>query len=69
MGDELVRLCDGLERHGLVNYQIGVWEEEIISSESNQVPEEVFPCWELQLTAQPYLSNALILRKAIVKKC
>jgi hypothetical protein len=29
MGDELVRLCDGLERHGLVDYQYGVWEEQI----------------------------------------
>ncbi|GAB0133357.1 hypothetical protein EsDP_00001769 [Epichloe bromicola] len=29
MGDELVRLCDGVERHGLVDYQYGVWEEQI----------------------------------------
>lgn len=33
MGDEVVRLCDIMERHGLVDYQMGVWEEEIISSE------------------------------------
>jgi hypothetical protein len=33
MGRELVRLCDLMERHGLVDYQMGVWEEEIISSE------------------------------------
>jgi hypothetical protein len=32
MGREFVRLCDGMERHGLVDYQMGVWEEEIISS-------------------------------------
>ena len=32
MGSEVVRLCDGMEKHGLVDYQIGVWEEEIISS-------------------------------------
>ena len=32
MGRELVRLCDLMERHGLVDYQMGVWEEEIISS-------------------------------------
>lgn len=32
MGSELVRLCDIMEKHGLVDYQIGVWEEEIISS-------------------------------------
>ena len=31
MGRELVRLCDGMERHGLVDYQMGVWEEEIVS--------------------------------------
>ncbi|PFH59489.1 hypothetical protein XA68_12249 [Ophiocordyceps unilateralis] len=31
MGDELIRLCDGVERHGLVDYQYGVWEEQIES--------------------------------------
>ncbi|KAK3366028.1 hypothetical protein B0T24DRAFT_652004 [Lasiosphaeria ovina] len=31
MGKELVRLCDGIERHGLVDYQYGVWEEQIIA--------------------------------------
>ncbi|KAH0537845.1 hypothetical protein FGG08_005458 [Glutinoglossum americanum] len=30
MGRELIRLCDSMERHGLVDYQMGVWEEEII---------------------------------------
>lgn len=35
MGRELVRLCDGMERHGLVDYQMGVWEEEIISGNSS----------------------------------
>lgn len=29
MGDELVRLCDGIESHGLVDYQYGVWEDRI----------------------------------------
>ncbi|SPJ80243.1 uncharacterized protein FTOL_08635 [Fusarium torulosum] len=29
MGEELVRLCDGIERHGLVDYQFGVWEDQI----------------------------------------
>lgn len=32
MGKELVRLCDHIERHGLVDYQYGVWEEQIIES-------------------------------------
>lgn len=31
---ELVRLCDGVEKHGLVDYQIGVAEDEIIDRES-----------------------------------
>uniref|UniRef100_A0A8H7NGS4 Uncharacterized protein n=1 Tax=Bionectria ochroleuca TaxID=29856 RepID=A0A8H7NGS4_BIOOC len=31
LGSELVRLCDGLERHGLVDYQYGVWEDQIIA--------------------------------------
>lgn len=29
MGDELIRLCDGIEKYGLVDYQLGVWEDEI----------------------------------------
>ncbi|KAI8710566.1 hypothetical protein NCS52_01556800 [Fusarium sp. LHS14.1] len=29
MGNELIRLCDGIECHGLVDYQYGVWEEQI----------------------------------------
>jgi hypothetical protein len=32
MAHELVRLCDPLERHGLVDYQMGVWEEQIVDS-------------------------------------
>lgn len=32
MGKELVRLCDSIERHGLVDYEYGVWEEQIIAS-------------------------------------
>ncbi|KAF2752684.1 hypothetical protein EJ05DRAFT_458923 [Pseudovirgaria hyperparasitica] len=31
LGRELVRLCDLMEKPGLVDYQMGVWEEEIIS--------------------------------------
>lgn len=31
MGKELVRFCDSMEKHGLVDYQMGVWEEDIIS--------------------------------------
>ncbi|KJF59963.1 hypothetical protein, variant [Coccidioides immitis RS] len=31
MGKDLVRLCDRIEQYGLVDYQMGVWEEEILS--------------------------------------
>ncbi|KAI3323149.1 hypothetical protein HD806DRAFT_102259 [Xylariaceae sp. AK1471] len=30
MGQEIVRLCNSIERHGLVDYEYGVWEELII---------------------------------------
>ncbi|KXG50333.1 uncharacterized protein PGRI_068240 [Penicillium griseofulvum] len=33
MGRDLIQLCDQLEPHGLVDYQMGVWEEEILSGE------------------------------------
>lgn len=32
LGDELIRLCDGIESHGLVDYQYGVWEDRIEAS-------------------------------------
>ncbi|EYE90552.1 uncharacterized protein EURHEDRAFT_549225 [Aspergillus ruber CBS 135680] len=32
MGKQLIRLCDQVEEHGLVDYQIGFWEEEILSA-------------------------------------
>ncbi|KAL9094182.1 MAG: hypothetical protein Q9165_003597 [Trypethelium subeluteriae] len=35
MGRDLVRLCDNLEKHGLVDYQMGVWEEEITSCKAS----------------------------------
>ncbi|KAJ6151055.1 hypothetical protein N7470_007649 [Penicillium chermesinum] len=31
MGRDLIQLCDQLEQHGLVDYQMGIWEEEILS--------------------------------------
>ena len=29
--DELIRLCDSIEQYGLVDYDRGVWEEEIVN--------------------------------------
>lgn len=37
MGDELVMLCDEIEKHGLVDYEQGVWEERIIDSRCNPI--------------------------------
>ncbi|KAI9369485.1 hypothetical protein BJX61DRAFT_536400 [Aspergillus egyptiacus] len=31
LGKELIRLCDQMEQHGLVDYEMGIWEEEILS--------------------------------------
>lgn len=46
MGNEIVRLSDGLERHALVDYQYGLWEDEIIAG-----PSVVVPCrWWLRET-------------------
>lgn len=33
LGQELVRLCDGISHFGLVDYQMGVAEEEILERE------------------------------------
>ncbi|KAE8371669.1 hypothetical protein BDV26DRAFT_298598 [Aspergillus bertholletiae] len=30
LGKELIQLCDRMEQHGLVDYQMGIWEEEIL---------------------------------------
>lgn len=31
MGRQLIRFCDRVEDYGLVDYQVGFWEEEILS--------------------------------------
>jgi len=35
IGDELVMLYDEIEKHRLVDYEQGVWEERIIDSRCN----------------------------------
>jgi hypothetical protein len=34
LSSELVRLCDSVEKHGLVDYQMGVAEEDIMDCKS-----------------------------------
>jgi hypothetical protein len=41
MAKELIRLCDKMEQHGLVDYQMGVWEEEILCGECHPEPRAV----------------------------
>lgn len=38
MGNQLVKNCDSMEKHGLVDYQMGVWEEEIVASQCPTLP-------------------------------
>ncbi|KAG5927225.1 hypothetical protein E4U42_002420 [Claviceps africana] len=42
MGDELIRLCDGFERHGLVDYQYGVWEDQIEAGKSQLTKHQAY---------------------------
>lgn len=37
MMDDLIRHCDNIERFGLVDYQYGVWEEQVVASKFNMV--------------------------------
>ena len=36
LGKQLVDLADVLERHGLVDYEMGLWEERIVDSKSEE---------------------------------
>ena len=38
MGNQLISICDGLEKHGLVDYQMGVSEQEIVESKPKNIP-------------------------------
>ncbi len=40
LGDRITSQCDKLEGLGLVDYQMGVWEEEIVDSEQTAVTSE-----------------------------
>ncbi|KAK8120411.1 hypothetical protein PG999_004531 [Apiospora kogelbergensis] len=46
MGDEIVQLCDGIEKHGLVDYEYGVWEGPIIDTDLEVVLTECLDFYE-----------------------
>ena len=58
MGNELVSLCDDLEKHGLVDYQMGVSEQEIIESKSKSI-------WILATGTRIISSNC----EAVLSRC
>lgn len=52
LGDELTRLCDGLEKSGLVDYEMGVWEEEIILCKMLRLEKYGVPANRLKVLLQ-----------------
>lgn len=62
LGRELVRLCDRVEQHGLVDYQMGVWEEEILSGK--RIFSRTRGLWHLELRADYPLSPRPMSRLA-----
>jgi len=38
MASDLIRMCDSIDNHGLVDYQYGVAEEQILDSTSTKDP-------------------------------
>ncbi|KAI2791809.1 hypothetical protein POX_c04688 [Penicillium oxalicum] len=68
LGKDLIQLCDQLEQHGLVDYQMGIWEEEILSDPKMQTPPPSFSASNsdssLSLRAQCTSTNARIPLKA-----
>ncbi|KAL8997461.1 MAG: hypothetical protein Q9169_003241 [Polycauliona sp. 2 TL-2023] len=51
MAESLMQHCDQVERYGLVDYQMGVWEEEIMSSKR---PCGIRQKWLLIVNVSPY---------------
>lgn len=41
MGKSLIEICDALEKHGLVDYEIGMWEERIVDSKSRTLESDM----------------------------
>lgn len=54
MGRDLIQLCDQLEQYGLVDYEMGIWEEEILCGEYYPTLDQC-----LQLTISIVLGQCL----------
>lgn len=54
--DELVRLVDGIERHGLVDYGMGVWEERIVEGMSSEWRREALEIAALTVTQSSWIA-------------
>ena len=53
LGKELIQLCDRIEQHGLVDYEMGVWEEEILSGRT-------IPCSDGRTSLKFLFTNVLM---------
>ncbi len=63
MGNDLVELCNSIEQHGLVDYQYGVWEEQIVASRCGPFP--LHECVLLTMGRQSW-GSALICMNLII---
>jgi hypothetical protein len=72
MGKEIVRLCDIMEKFGLVDYEMGVWEEDIINrtsvgrivrwSDALQCSPNAWTCWRRR--SRPAAPSSSLRRRA-----
>jgi len=64
LGDRITSQCDELEKLGLVDYQMGVWEEELVDSEQTAVISEyqniIFTDYD------QWYSNAFVTSRVVV---
>jgi hypothetical protein len=42
MVDDLIKWCDDIKKHGLVGYEYGVWEDDIITGTSHLLSTTTF---------------------------
>ncbi|GAB1197369.1 hypothetical protein APSETT444_006662 [Aspergillus pseudonomiae] len=65
LGKELIQLCDRVEQFGLVDYQMGIWEEEILGGKKSSVGCLAFRIYrDLLIVNVQSWANVLISMKA-----
>jgi hypothetical protein len=61
LADELVRLCDRVDKYGLVDFQMGVAEDEIIDRECGLLCKETLPLFSARIIGL-HVFHLVILR-------